>query len=213
VETRKLEVSRTARFHTQGDPNAARVVWFVLHGYGQLAADFLAQCDALSTPSTLVVAPEGLSRFYLRDGSGPIGASWMTSDARADEINDYVAALDRIASSLADLGVADDADRNLLGFSQGAATALRWAAFGTQRFDRLVLWGGGVAKDVEVELLRSRLSNTSVDLVRGEKDQFLDAEGFALSIERLNTAGLHVRSHSFAGGHRLDRELLSVLAR
>ena len=36
----------------------------------------------------LVVAPEGMHRFYLQGSSGRVGASWMTKEAREDDIAD-----------------------------------------------------------------------------------------------------------------------------
>ena len=40
--THHLRVARTARYYTLGGGGLApRVVWFVLHGYGQLAGQFI----------------------------------------------------------------------------------------------------------------------------------------------------------------------------
>ena len=45
---RPISIPRTARYFLRGDPSAGPAeVWFVLHGYGQLADDFLAGFDAL----------------------------------------------------------------------------------------------------------------------------------------------------------------------
>ena len=64
-----LTVARTARYQQLGELSAAtRRVWFVSHGYGQLAAYFMRHFAFLAEadPSTVVIAPEGLSRFYLK---------------------------------------------------------------------------------------------------------------------------------------------------
>jgi predicted esterase len=141
VDTHRLETARTGRYHTLGDAARAREVWFLLHGYGQSAADLLASCAALATPKRLLVAPEGLSRFYLRGGTGPVGASWMTREDREHEIADTLGWLDRVAAEFDD--AAHPRVRCAMGFSQGAAAACRWAALGRTNLDRLVLWGGG----------------------------------------------------------------------
>ena len=43
----------------------------------------------------LLIAPEGLSRFYHEDHES-IGASWMTREERLEEIKDYLMYLDLV---------------------------------------------------------------------------------------------------------------------
>ncbi len=104
-----IRVPRTARYRVLGDPERAAEVWFVLHGYGQLAERFVARFQALpglAEGTRAVVAPEALSRFYLDVGGGehgadsPVGATWMTREDREHEIRDYVEYLDRLADEL-----------------------------------------------------------------------------------------------------------------
>ena len=77
-----------------------RELWYVLHGYGQLAAPFLDDFRAIDDGTRLIVAPEALSRFYEGDvqarlhKDAKVGASWMTREDRDAEIADYVAYLD-----------------------------------------------------------------------------------------------------------------------
>ena len=96
-----LTVSRTASYQQLGTLSArTRRVWFVCHGYGQLAAyfvrhfAFLAEAD----PTTVVIAPEGLSRFYLTGNGGRVGASWMTRDDRLHEIADHINFLNQLSA-------------------------------------------------------------------------------------------------------------------
>ena len=117
----RLSVPRSARCFSQGG-EAAVEGWVVLHGYGQLASRFLRSLESLATPSRLVVAPEGLSRFYLDAGGGKVGASWMTKEDRVREIEDYLAYLDLVRATLM-----PPVPLTILGFSQGVATAARWA--------------------------------------------------------------------------------------
>jgi len=64
-----LIVPRSARYFTLGELGpGTRDVWFVCHGYGQLAGRFLRQFEPLMDGTRFVVAPEGLSRFYLESG-------------------------------------------------------------------------------------------------------------------------------------------------
>ena len=41
MQEHHLSVERTARYYTLGSLDGPRDVWFVCHGYGQLAARFL----------------------------------------------------------------------------------------------------------------------------------------------------------------------------
>jgi hypothetical protein len=96
-------VLRTARYATLGRlDESVREVWIVCHGYAQLAGRFIERFRCIAAPHRLIVAPEALSRFYTERGSGfhgpasQIGATWMTSEDREAEIQDYVAYLDAL---------------------------------------------------------------------------------------------------------------------
>ena len=65
MEKHHLKVSRTARYFTLGELNEqTKNVWFVCHGYGQLAEYFIRNFEAINDGENLIVAPEALSRFY-----------------------------------------------------------------------------------------------------------------------------------------------------
>ena len=213
METYHLPVTRTARYHSLGGADSPREIWFALHGYGQLAAPFLSELEHVAGEGRRVVAPEGLSRFYLRGGSGRIGASWMTREDREAEIADQLAYLDRlqaeVTSGLADVRV------GVLAFSQGTAAAGRWIVRGAARPRalvprprRLVLWGGGLPPDIDAAAARAALTETRVDLVAGDEDEVLPPELFERELARLRALAPDVRGHRFRGGHRLDRSLL-----
>lgn len=209
--TRSLRVERTARVQLSRAPERGlREVWFLLHGYAQTAAEFLEQAAALDGPARLLVAPEGLSRFYRRGGGGAVGASWMTREAREAEIDDYLRYLDRLHEELAS-EVAPDASMAVLGFSQGAATASRWSALGRARLERVVLWGGLPAPELEPEAWRARLGPGELVLVHGRGDALVDAQALGEAAERLERAGLRLRRIDFDGGHGLDAGTLRAL--
>jgi len=210
VDTHHLETARTGRFHTLGDTARAREVWFLLHGYGQTAADFLAGCVELASPQRLLVAPEALSRFYLRAGRGQVGASWMTREDRQHEIADTLGWLDRVATELDD--PARPRMHAVVGFSQGAAAACRWAALGHTRIDRLVLWGGGVPPDLDLGHAQGRLRAMRVHLVRGHADEAWDEQHLLDDCRRLAEHGIAHDSHPFDGGHEVQGLVLRHLA-
>lgn len=213
---RFIEVPRTARYWVEGAAEGARDVWFLLHGYGQLALDVLRSARPLTGAGRLVVAPEALSRFYPGGAGGrhsgtAVGASWMTREDREHEVADYVRYLDAVCvEALA--AVAPPPRIHLLGFSQGAATAARWAGCGQVRPATLVLWGAAPPVDLAREA-RRRLAGLRIRLVYGTTDRLVNAEALAASAARLREDGALVTLESFEGGHRLDDTVLAALAR
>ncbi len=212
-----LTVERTARYFTiEPAEGGAREVWFVLHGYAQLAERFLRPFEALDDGTRRIVAPEGLSRFYVHpepppSGAGHVGASWMTREDRLTDIADNVAYLDALARHVFRQTDRQTVALRVLGFSQGALAAARWAAQGTTRVDQLILWGGGLPPELDVAAAPS-LGARPVLLVRGEQDAYYDATKIAADAQRLADAGVTARTVTFAGGHALNRELLLTIA-
>ncbi len=207
-----LRVPRTARVATLGTPSAAPTWWVVLHGYGQLAADFVQAFEPVVTPDRCVVAPEGLSRFYVdgMDEHEQVGASWMTREAREAEIEDYVRALDATVQNLS--GGEPPSPLCVLGFSQGAATASRWALLGDTAVDRLVLWGGGPAHDLDLARHADHLRALNLTLVAGTDDPYVSPARRQAAEERIRQYDIPVTVRTFDGGHRIDEALLQSLA-
>lgn len=206
---KRICIQRAARYFVAGDlEGPLDEVWFVLHGYGQLAAEFLEGFAHLHRPGRRFVAPEGISRFYRAGTRGEVGASWMTRIGREDEIADYVAYLDGVYAEVLGSGSANGVRVVALGFSQGSATVLRWAALGKARVERLVSWAGDVPPDLDLEPLVGK----QLTRVAGTRDGFLDDERLEREGARLDAAGVAHELLRFEGGHRLDRETLAGLA-
>lgn len=216
MNERHLEVARTARYWTAGDESGPREVWFVLHGYKQLARRFLRRFEPIAGPGRLVVAAEALSRFYVSAGSGRhgsasvVGATWMTREDRENEITDYVRYLDRLADVV--LRPLEAPKVVVLGFSQGVATATRWVVHGGVRPERLLLWGDFTPPDLDLEAARQAFEGVDVVAVRGNDDPALSPRLAEEEAVRLHEASLHVRSVRYDGGHDIDADTLIALA-
>lgn len=207
-----LNVTRTARYFTLGDPATAGHVWFAIHGYGQLAATFLTHLATLNAPSRLLVAPEALSRFYLSEGKGPPGASWMTKEDREHEIQDYVSFLDQVSAEIRSRCPAGTRFYGF-GFSQGVATLGRWFDRGTARLDGFCLWAGTLPQEMVLAQRHPALDGQPIALVLGQRDKYLDQDWLDNETRRVSSAGAsEVRQFSFDGGHRLDRTVLAQVA-
>jgi predicted esterase len=193
-----------------GDPEKARTMWIVLHGHGQLARFFLNKFEGIAKDA-LIVAPEGLSRFYLDDQHQRVGATWMTREDREHEIKDHVDYLDGLVQALQ--AGRNDRPVHVLGFSQGVATASRWSLLGRTRIAQLVLWAGSLPPEPTAEQLRERWQHLRIDLVLGTKDPFAGEDAMQAGSDRLIAAKLGHRVHRFEGGHVLEPVLLGRLMR
>ena len=209
----QLTVSRTARYHQLGELSAmTRRVWFVAHGYGQLAAYFIRHFAPLTAadPHLVVVAPEGLSRFYLNGTGGRVGATWMTKEDRLAEIEDYVAYLNQLAATILPQA-APEVVVTVLGFSQGAATVSRWLARANFRPARLILWAGAFPPDMDFTVASHLLRNLPVALVCGTEDEFITEADLQRQHEFLRQLGVEAELIRFAGTHTLHAATLSQL--
>jgi len=211
MQEHQFSTSRSARYFTLGSPQHAADVWLVCHGYGQLASRFLERFRPLEAERRCIVAPEGLSRFYLTDSPAErrVGASWMTREDRLHEIDDYVRYLDGVYAKI----VPRNARVTALGFSQGTATVCRWTAFGTSRVDRLIVWGGEVPPDLDLAEARiaERLRAARLTLVYGTRDQFFTPKIVAATEERLRANQIGYELLPFEGGHEIDEAILRRL--
>ncbi len=196
---------RNARFFTLGSPERSTDLWIVCHGYGQLASRFLERFRPIEAEQRCILAPEGLSRFYLTESPTErrVGASWMTREDRLQEIDDYVRYLDAVYAKIVTRGARVTA----LGFSQGTATVCRWTALGSARVDRLIVWGGEVPPDLDLKRLRV----PQLTLVHGTRDEFFTPKIIAATESRLREHKILYELIPFEGGHEIDAATLRRL--
>jgi predicted esterase len=210
-----LTVKRTARYCTLGDAAApASDVWVVCHGFAQLARRFVEEFRPIARPGRLIVAPEALNRFYLnRDGgragaSARVGATWMTREARESDIADYIAYLDQLCRVLLPN---TDLPLTVLGFSQGTATAARWAAATDRSIEHLILWGAGLPPDLDWQRAARRFASMRLSIVAGSTDEFWNQERVRAEQQTLQRYQLAAQTVNYEGGHHLDQVALDRL--
>ena len=221
ITEHEIVVPRTARYVTMGPTHGfPRELWIACHGYGQLAARFIRPFAALDDGTRLLVAPEGLSRFYLdpipvrrHEPSPRVGATWMTREAREGEIADYVNYLERLVAELRHPLTGAAPRLTVLGFSQGTATVCRWLATSEHRADHLVLWGGAVPPELDLAAWAARLHGATITLVAGDRDELTPPALVAAEAERFAAAGVAHDLLRHPGGHEIDADVLLALAR
>lgn len=209
VETTSIVVPRHARVGWLGDPATATEAWLVFHGYGMTARGILHWFRAAAAPHRVLIAPEGLSRFYQeRKGLRTVGASWMTSDDREAEILDQRTYL----NSVADRWLVGRSRVECHGFSQGVSAACRWLVASGRLVDRLVGWAGAVPPEITGAALGAAVRVGEIHLVAGAADGIVLPSQVAGDRDRLTASHVGVHLHHHGGGHRIDPELLAHFA-
>ncbi len=208
-----IDVTKTARFFVLGEEvaNVERII-FVLHGYAQLANYFLRNFEPLDDGRTLIVAPEGLHRFYWNGFSGRVVASWMTKEDRQIDIQDYVNYLDQVAMEVIK-PLPGNVNLQVIGFSQGAATAVRWLALGKTIISQLTLWAGAFPEDMEHFTSSGIFENKDVKLVVGDADQFIDEAMVLAMREQLDSLSIEHELIRFKGKHEIHGPTLLEIYR
>ena len=208
-QNHSFKVERTAHFSTYGElGKETKFIWYVFHGYGQLAKKLIRKFDFLDKTMHFVVAPEGLNRFYWHGNNEPV-ACWMTKEDRYDEIEDftnYIEALYGLHTS----HVNHDVTKILLGFSQGCATAWRWLHARKPTFDVMINWAGWIPEDISYRHMENYLIDKKIHVVYGNGDQFITAEISDQMQQLIQQNRLKVKTTIFNGGHKIPKETLET---
>ncbi len=201
-----IQVTKTARYFTLGELNEnTREVWFVLHGYAQLASDFIKDFECLDNGTRFIVAPEGLNKFYARGFGGKPAASWMTSEDRENEIIDYINYLNTLYKSL---NIPLHVKVKVLGFSQGVATASRFIHHTQQKIDAFIIYAGEIASEL-INPISNPISKLPITYITGKNDPFITPEKQHKIYDLMNH--LHAKIIEFSGGHEIKKEVLLKL--
>jgi len=198
-----FKASKTYRFFSIPSENNSKNLLVALHGYGQLAAFFIKKFNACSKDYT-ILAPEGPHRFYKNGYSGRVGASWMTKEAREDDIKDNINWLTEWLTEHLKENTYDKII--LLGFSQGGATAARWYYNNPGQFDQLILWASVFPPDISKPKIT--LPNNNLYVV-GKNDEFINDEMRLNEVKFYQNIGFD--THVYDGNHDIDPFVIQQL--
>ena len=197
-----IQIPIDVPYHTLGNfSEKIKYVWIACHGYGQLSEYFIKHFECLDLNEHFVIAPQGLSRFYLREFTGRVGATWMTNYDRDLEIGNYLRVIETIyhTETKGHAGFSTI----LMGFSQGAATIGRYASLTDAPFDALLLWGGRCPHDVEGRVAKRRIGDKPFAMYIGNRDKYLDEKQVSDQKAVLDEMGLSPEIHIFDGEHKM----------
>jgi predicted esterase len=212
MKQRNIVIPKTARYFLEGELNKeVEQVWIVCHGYAQLANYFIRNFEGLNNGKTLIVAPEGLHRFYWQGFSGRVVASWMTREDRLDDIADYCNFLSAVYDECIPL-LNKSVQINIFGFSQGTATVLRWLSIKKPNIDNLILWGGTFPSDINFEMDKQYFDTFKTYFVMGTKDEYISNEEVEEQEAILKNNAINYSSIRFEGKHEIPKDELLKLA-
>lgn len=203
VEEHQLEVKRHLRFYSTGNISSKKLV-VVLHGYGQLAKFFIRKFFILQE-DYVILAPEGMHRYYLEGSSGRVGASWMTKEDRLNDIKDNNRMLEQLLESVC--REKEFEEISVVGFSQGGATAARFCAESKIKLNTLILWASIFPEDLEEKM--DQLRHLERKFVLGRNDEYFSDQNQEKAIKYYSSIGFEFTRYT--GNHDIEPTVLQSL--
>jgi len=205
MQTHTFKTPRTAHIYTHNIASEkTKYIWFVGHGYGQLASSIIRKFMHLYDEH-YVVSVEGLSRFYFNFERGVVGASWMTKNDRLNEIDDYVYYLDNVYAQFVTQNANPKTKIIFLGFSQGGICFARWMSISKPRCDYFISWGSALPDDVDYN--HTQIANyfkaIKISFICGTNDEFFYEERMNKYKDFLKTLPFAVEQITFEGKHEI----------
>ncbi|MBL1213831.1 MAG: hypothetical protein HND52_10790 [Ignavibacteriae bacterium] len=201
---KNIETTKTARYFLNGNfTQQTEKIIIACHGYGELAETFLKNFDSIDKEKILIIAPEGLHRFYTKGFFGNVGASWMTKEDRLNEINDYVKFLDKVYNEEIEIHSDKKMIKTAFGFSQGAAAVCRWFINGNSKIDEIVLWGGSIPNDIDLKINAEKFNSIRLKLLIGDKDPFITSKQIENEKKKFNDHEIEHEFILYEGGHKI----------
>ncbi len=185
-------------------------VWLVFHGIGYLSRYFVKYFNGLDPEENYIIVPQAPSKYYLKNEYKYVGASWLTKENTATEINNVINYIDAVLDSEK---LPKGVDLILFGFSQGVSVATRWLARKKANCKLIVLYAGGIPNELtaqDFEFLD--YNSTQIKIVYGDQDQYLNPE--RLKNEKVKSDTLFrgmAKTMAFIGGHEVQPEIIQNL--
>ena len=202
MKIKSIQVKKKARYILSNEPSKKiKNIWLVCHGYGQSAIGFLNWFKPIFSDDTLIIAPEGLSKFYWEGFNGKVVSSWMTKENRKDEIDDYIHFIEDVVKKIS-TKLNDNIKFNVLGFSQGTATISRWANHTNITLNSIHLWSGHFPDDLLVKWKIKQLPMLHFHI--GNKDPFINRNSIKIQKNKLKNKGIVFEIHTFNGKHKVE---------
>ena len=97
---------------------------------------------------------------------------------------------------------------NILGFSQGGATACRWAFSSDMKVNNLILWAGDIPGDTLTVENKEKWASINTHLIMGNQDYLIPEEMKVKFLKEIQNYGIDFSSTKYEGGHKIYPEVL-----
>ncbi|MEO9511585.1 MAG: esterase [Flavobacteriaceae bacterium] len=185
-------------------------VWFVFHGIGYLSKYFIKYFERLDADENYIVAPQAPSKYYLKNEYKYVGASWLTKENTASEIDNILNYVDAVFDAEQ---IPTNLNLILFGFSQGVSVVTRWMTLRKIECSALILYSGIIPKELkEDDFSYVNLNKTKIKVVFGKNDEFLKPS--RLHSEKAKIDNLFNGKAAiimFDGAHEIKQEVIKSL--
>ncbi|NJN77477.1 MAG: hypothetical protein HC803_03410 [Saprospiraceae bacterium] len=206
-----IDLQLTATYETYGNlTDSTETIIIAFHGYGQLARYFIHKFDILDETKYYVIAPQGLSKFYLNNHTR-VGASWMTKENRELDLKNQLYYVQTVFET--EMKGVDFLNKKLIvfGFSQGTATASRWAMTNKIPFDTFIAYAGQIAYELTENDFEFMKTDAKTICFLGDNDQFYNGENIPKFETAFKTVFPKGKFEIFEGKHEILREVLKSI--
>ncbi|WP_282164787.1 alpha/beta hydrolase [Cellulophaga baltica] len=185
-------------------------IWIVFHGIGYLSRYFLRYFNELPPEENYIIAPQAPSKYYLNGKYTHVGASWLTKENTLAEMENVSSYLDAVFAAEQ---LPENTNLIVFGFSQGVSIASRWTALNCVKCNQLVLYAGGIPKEMtpeEFKFLEGQ--HTQVKIIVGTKDEYLNEERMKSESKKIATLfNNKAEITTFEGGHEVRKKIINSL--
>ncbi|WP_405415665.1 alpha/beta hydrolase [Maribacter sp. Asnod1-A12] len=211
-QIKNVTYKTTNTYETLNELNSdTKQVWIVFHGIGFLSRFFLKYFNELPKKENYIIAPQAPSKYYLKNEYKHVGASWLTKENTAQETKNLYNYLDAV---LENEKLPSDCKIVFFGFSQGISIALRYLAYSKLSCSKLILYAGGIPRELRTADFNHLKSDTEIISVIGSKDEYLTPDRLAEENNKLKTLlGDRIKNISFDGRHEVKKEIINQLAK
>lgn len=211
LQSNHITVSKQAKYVTYGHLSSkTKYFWFVLHGSHMICEQMIYKFNDFNPDTHFVVAPEGLSRQYLKGFSGDVVASWMTSRDRLIEIEDFSNYLTKLFQHFENK-IPQNCNKIALGFSQGGTTLFRWLHHSNISFNYLIAYSCFIPEDIDLTKSKTSLNDMNLFYTYGTEDEFLNVQILKAIHSVIDENNLNINHLPYYGKHKIDKDQLQFI--
>jgi predicted esterase len=203
----KISYTTQKTYSTLNDmTDKTEYIWFVCHGIGYLSRYFINYFDGLNPQKHFIIAPQAPSKYYQDKQYKYIGASWLTREETALEMQNIKAYFDAIYAE--HIKPYPDKKLIVLGYSQGVSVAMRWISGSKINCDKLLIHSGGIPEELTAQDFEAL--DFRPHLIYGNSDPYINAERAKTELKKAkNLFGKKLEVMPFEGKHVVSREVIN----